>query len=99
MMRAYLSVPECSGARVLLSGFPPNRELEAQAAESEARRILADVELKGEPIGQWSSAWYDRMVIHPCDARERKELRDSIAESLTAFLAALDPAAWLKERQ
>ena len=45
LMRAFMSLAGQSGARALLSGFPPDRRLESEAAMDEARMIVAEAGL------------------------------------------------------
>lgn len=93
-MRAYLSVGSSQYRR---SDYAPQ-------AESEARRILADVEpvgpalnqrdKRGHPLPEWT---YNGAYETPLWAIRPDGF--GLAESLTAFLAAPDPAAYLRSKQ
>lgn len=84
--------------RGIVAGFSPARSLEAKQrlAEKEAHRILADVEPRD---GTFADTWKMHGTHAPAWAIRCNKEGDALGDSLTAFLAAPDPAAWLRDRQ
>lgn len=102
-MRAYLSgAPKWRDADHPM--WTETRTVLQRLAESEARRILADVEpvgptlnqrdKRGRPLPEWT---YNGAYETPFWAIRTDGF--GLAESLAAFLAAPDPAAYLRSKQ
>lgn len=102
-MRPYLSDRQARITfRATLLGMSDPERPASREAEAEARRILADVEQQVWTGGGrlLHTAYVPLVGVRQLRDRRRKgTAADACAESLTAFLAAPDPAAYLRGKQ
>lgn len=104
-MRAYLSDFQARQSEIRYSRVCPVGTTAARIlllAESEARRILADVEPVNRPGCDDSRCWCYQTTTGHSDIGPLAMCSgayQTLAESLAAFLAAPDPAAYLRSKQ
>lgn len=98
-MHAMMS-DRTSRERATMPGPDPGFTMNCAAyvAEREARRVLNVAEASAGHIGRWPRAWHDSLAPATGDASERTVLRKALVESLSAFLSAPDPAAYLARK-